>query len=174
MLSSWAARISRQKVKLFLIPVVSLWLWALSWSLYLDSAQRTQRLKSEPHIAETLGFYIQHRHGRPLQTILETLRQDAGYTSLRLCYRGEARWQAGESVESCEPEISGTLLGKEVWQASIPGQPGFMVQADTRVMSLTSSLVFLLLALSFMAGILLLVQLWHKHFKLPQGVERSA
>lgn len=144
---------------LTLIPLLALWSLGLLFTLHLDVQERRGRLLSEAHVLETVAYYVRERQALPLKTALENLRQSSGYTSLSLCHRGQIVMHAGPARQQCQASESALVEG---WDRAIPGARGYVLTAETRVVTLFSSLCFLLLALSLGAGLFYLFNVWRE------------
>jgi hypothetical protein len=142
---------------LTLIPLIAVWSLGLLFTLHLDAQDRRSRLQSEAHVLETVSFYVRERQALPLQTALEKLRAASGYTSLNLCHRGQMVMAAGISRHRCQASNSALIEG---WDRPIPGAGGYVLSAETRVVTLFSSLCFLILGLSLILGLFHLLNMW--------------
>lgn len=151
-----------------LIPLIALWSLGLLATLHIDVHERRTRLLSENHVLETVAFYVRERQALPLKTALETLREESGYTRLSLCHRGRLVLSAGEKGGNCRAQNSALT---ETWQKALPSAHGYQLLGETRVVTLLSSLCFLLLALSLGGGIFYGVQVWR--LSLPARDSRS-
>lgn len=149
---------SSKRVALFL-SALGLWCFALLTAWHMDVMQKRTRLLSEKHVLETVSFYVRERQALPLKAALESLRQESGYTALSLCHRGKAVLKAGEAVAPCR-KPSSVLV--QSWQKSLPLARGYVLTAETRLVTLTSSLIFFVLALSMGGGLFYIAQVWHK------------
>ncbi|MBX3018800.1 MAG: hypothetical protein KF767_12990 [Bdellovibrionaceae bacterium] len=142
---------------LVLIPLIALWSLGLLVTLNLDVHERRTRLLSENHVLETVSFFVRERQALPLKTALESLRSESGYTRLSLCHRGQLVLAAGEPGGACQ--VRDSIL-TQTWQMAVPAAHGYQLLGETRVVTLLSSLCFLLLALSLGGGIFYAVRLW--------------
>lgn len=157
----------------WLVPLMAVWSLALLVTLNLDVRERRVRLLSENHVLETVAFYVRERQALPLQTALEALRAESGYTRLSLCHRGRLVLTAGESGAHCQPESSALI---ETWQSRLPTAPGYQLVAETRIVTLLSSLCFLFLGLSLAGGLFYVLQAWRKSSpssRVPQAVRTA-
>ncbi len=66
---------------------------------------------------------------------------------------------AGLAQGQCQATESPLIEG---WDRAIPGARGYVLSAETRVVTLLSSLCFLLLALTMGAGLFYLVNVWRE------------
>lgn len=135
---------------LYLIPLIAVWSLGLLLTLHLQNQEQVKRLRGQNHIVETVAFYVRERQALPLKTALEILRQESGYTSLSLCHRGQMVLSAGAVHKPCDVAQSSLI---EAWHRPLPAIRGYTLSAETQIVTLGSSLGYLLLFLSFSAGL---------------------
>lgn len=144
---------------IFFIPTLMIWVFGLMAALHLSVSQRHQRLKSEQQVVEAISFYAKSRQVRPLRVALETIRNEKGYTGLALCLKGRPLVSVGMVLHPCQKTDSPLVEG---WLHPIRGMGGYTLTAETQIVTLTTTLIFILLALSFLSGVFVFVQTWRE------------